>query len=203
MQGLIFSLIFIDKLSVRGSVTHLKLNNYWAVDLRLTPRSGQVHGHSISLDTYPASAMLSFILRNLYTIEKFLSLPISGIVNISVFSECVCVCVCSYLTLGNPMDCYPPGSSLHGILQARILEWIAIFFSRVSFRPRDQTRIFCSLPLSHWGSPMFSKDNNMLFCCQNSTKCHHPKLSFSPGFTLTSSESIVLVKLVSSWKYNV
>ena len=99
MQGFIFSLIFIDKLSVRGSVTHLKLNNYWAVDLRLTPRSGQVHGHSISLDTYPASAMLSFILRNLYTIEKFLSLPISGIVNISVFSECVCVCVCAHIWL--------------------------------------------------------------------------------------------------------
>ena len=78
---------------MRGSVTHLKLNNYWAVDLRLTPRSGQVHSHSISLDTYPASAMLSFILRNLYTIEKFLSLPISGILNI-MCSQCVCVCVC-------------------------------------------------------------------------------------------------------------
>ena len=32
-------------------------------------------------------------------------------------------------TLCNPMDCGPPGSSVHGILQARILEWVAIFFS--------------------------------------------------------------------------
>ena len=36
------------------------------------------------------------------------------------------------LTLCGPMDCSLPGSSVHGILQARILEWLAIFFSRVS-----------------------------------------------------------------------
>ena len=38
----------------------------------------------------------------------------------------------SCLTLCNPMDCSPPGSSVHGILQARILEWVAIPFSRGS-----------------------------------------------------------------------
>jgi len=42
---------------------------------------------------------------------------------------CVCVCVCMLVTqscptLCNPMDCSPPGSSVHGILQARILEWV-------------------------------------------------------------------------------
>ena len=37
----------------------------------------------------------------------------------------------------------PPGSSLHGILQARILEWVAIPFSRVSSPPRDQTQVSC------------------------------------------------------------
>ena len=40
------------------------------------------------------------------------------------------------LTLCDPMDCILPGSSVHGILQARILEWVAIPFSRGSFRPR-------------------------------------------------------------------
>ena len=40
------------------------------------------------------------------------------------------------------MDCTPPGSSIHGILQARILEWVAISFSRGSSRPRDQTQVF-------------------------------------------------------------
>ena len=47
------------------------------------------------------------------------------------------------LTLCNPMDCGPPGSSVHGILQARILEWVAISFSRRSFQPRDQTWVSC------------------------------------------------------------
>ena len=40
-------------------------------------------------------------------------------------------------TLCDPMDCNPPGSSVHGILQARILEWVAIPSSRGSSRPRD------------------------------------------------------------------
>ena len=42
-------------------------------------------------------------------------------------------------TLCNPMDCSPPGSSIHGILQTRILEWVAISFSRESSQPRDRT----------------------------------------------------------------
>ena len=39
------------------------------------------------------------------------------------------------------MDCSLPGSSLHGILQARVLEWVAISFSRGSSQPRDWTRV--------------------------------------------------------------
>ena len=46
-------------------------------------------------------------------------------------------------TLCDPMDCSPPGSSVHGSLQARILEWVAIPFSRESSWPRDQTRVSC------------------------------------------------------------
>ena len=46
-------------------------------------------------------------------------------------------------TLCNPMDCSPLGSSGHGILQARILEWIDISFSRGSSQPRDWTHISC------------------------------------------------------------
>ena len=44
-------------------------------------------------------------------------------------------------TLCDPIDCIPPGSSVHGILQARILEWVAMPFSRVSSQPRDQTQV--------------------------------------------------------------
>ena len=52
----------------------------------------------------------------------------------------------SCLTLCDPVDCSPPGVSVHGILQARILEWVAMPSSRGSSRPRDQTcvsYVFC------------------------------------------------------------
>ena len=58
----------------------------------------------------------------------------------SDLSLCMCAKLLqSYLTLCNIMDCSLPGSSVHGILQARILEWVAIAFSRGSSKPRDQT----------------------------------------------------------------
>ena len=44
-------------------------------------------------------------------------------------------------TLCDPVGCSPPGSSVHGILQASIVEWVAISFSRGSSRPRDQTQV--------------------------------------------------------------
>ena len=61
----------------------------------------------------------------------------------NLISGIICVCAQSYPTLHDPMDCSPPGSSLHGILQARIMEWAAISFSREPSRPKDQTRISC------------------------------------------------------------
>ena len=47
------------------------------------------------------------------------------------------------LTLCDPMDCSLPGSSVHGILQARILEYVAIPFCKGSSQPRDQTQVSC------------------------------------------------------------
>ena len=59
------------------------------------------------------------------------------------FSFCGCCLVAKfYLTLCDPMHCSSPGSSVHGILQARTLEWVAISFSRGSSWHRDQTCIF-------------------------------------------------------------
>ena len=46
-------------------------------------------------------------------------------------------------TLCDPMDCSLPGSSIHEIFQASVLEWVAISFSRGSFRPRDWTQVSC------------------------------------------------------------
>ena len=53
----------------------------------------------------------------------------------------VCAQLC--LTLCGPMDCGPPGSSVHGIFQARILERASISYFRGSFQPRSQTSISC------------------------------------------------------------
>ena len=68
----------------------------------------------------------------------------------------------SCLTLCDPMDCSLPCSSVHGIFQARVLEWGAISFSRGSSQPRDRTQVFCIVSktlyhLSHQGSPIYSK----------------------------------------------
>ena len=49
------------------------------------------------------------------------------------------VCALSLVWLCDPMDCSPPGSSLYGIFQARVLGWVAISSSRGSFWPRDRT----------------------------------------------------------------
>ena len=54
-----------------------------------------------------------------------------------------CWVVLSCLTLCDPMDYSPPGSSVHGISQARKLEWVAISTSKGSYRPRDRTGVSC------------------------------------------------------------
>ena len=72
----------------------------------------------------------------------------------------------SCLTLCSPMDCSPPGSSVHGILQARILEWVANLFSRGSSQPRDQTWVSCL----HADSLPSEIQENLLKC----TACKFP-----------------------------
>ena len=52
-----------------------------------------------------------------------------------VLSHFSCVCLCG------PMDCSPPGSSVHGIVQARILESVAMLSSGTPYRPEDQTHV--------------------------------------------------------------
>ena len=69
----------------------------------------------------------------------------------------------SCLMLCNPMVCSPTGSSVHGISQARILEWVAMPFSRGSSQPRDQTwgLLHCRqilYHLSHQGSLLTPTD---------------------------------------------
>ena len=69
-----------------------------------------------------------------------------------------CQCLSRVQLFANPMDCSPPGSSVHGILQARILEWVSMPSSRGPSRPRGQTRVFPHFRqiiyhVRHQGSP--------------------------------------------------
>ena len=76
---------------------------------------------------------------------------------------CVCVCVCVFWSLHcvwlfvTPMDCSSPRSSVRGILQTRILHWVAISFPRGSSQPRDQTQVFCfaGWSFSVWATVIF------------------------------------------------
>ena len=58
---------------------------------------------------------------------------------LTYMQSAVCLVTPSRPTLCDPVDCSPPGSSVHGILQARILEWVVISFSSGSSQPRDRT----------------------------------------------------------------
>ena len=72
-------------------------------------------------------------------------------------TSCCCLVAKPCPTLCDTMDCSPPVSSVHGISQARILEWVVISYSRGSSWPRGQTHISCIagrfFPLCHLGSP--------------------------------------------------
>ena len=74
-------------------------------------------------------------------------------VKVLVSQSCLTFCV--------PIDCSPTGSSVHGILQARILKWVVIPFSRRSFRLRDQTLglLHCRY-LRHWKAQVY---HNLVF----------------------------------------
>ena len=69
-------------------------------------------------------------------------------------------------------DCTPPGSSVHGILQARILEGVAIFFSRRSSRPRDWTQVSCIADrfFTIWAT------REAVSCCINKQKISQPSV---------------------------
>ena len=95
-------------------------------------KAGENGGHS-SRKERENSGLLSLRALNMLDDSSFL------------YTVYLCVCVfChqSCLTLCDHLDCSPP-RTVHETIQARILEWVAICFSRGSSRPRDQTRIFC------------------------------------------------------------
>ena len=89
----------------------------------------------------------------------------------------LCLVAQSCLTLCDPVDCSPPGSSVHGILQARILEWVAMPFSRRSSQPRDRTQLSCIAGgfFTDWATR--EAQWQRLACCKN----NHATLPRSNG----------------------
>ena len=71
-----------------------------------------------------------------------------------IYLSCMRVVSRSVATLCDPLDCSLPGASVHGILQARILKWVAVLSSRGSFQPRDGTCVSCigRQILYHWAT---------------------------------------------------
>ena len=69
------------------------------------------------------------------------------------------------------MECSPAGSSVHGIFQIRVLEWVASLFSRGSSQPRDQTQVSCSAGRFYtiWATMEATVNSlNLVFCSENS-----------------------------------
>ena len=122
------------------------------------------------------------------------------------------------------MDCSLPGSSIHGILQARILEWVVISFCRESFRPKDQTRVFCITGrlFTNWAAgealvpgklyPKLKKALLSFLAFQSflpesadaQGKKVAPRLHLTPGFPLLSDFGLVILQCLFSslvvWK---
>ena len=114
----------------------------WHEVIRLPSRSPQVTDYS---DVFSESSVCSGLLTVRLSHFFFLTWPLSLLsVLPTLMNESILLAklLQSCPTLCNHMDHSLPGSSFHGILQARILEWVVISFSRGSPRRRDQTQVF-------------------------------------------------------------
>ena len=98
------------------------------------------------------------------------------------------------------MDCSPPGSSVHGVLQARILEWVAVALSRASCQPKDQTQI------SHIAGGFFTiwatREPPLPSYCSNFFLSWSAVLQLSPvplcSFSLKPTLIIICISIMSS-----
>ena len=111
------------------SVLCIRWPKYWSFSISISPSNEYSGLISIRTEWFDLPALQG-------TLKSLLQHHIS----LSLYRKAL---LCSYPTLWDPMDCSLPGSSVHGIFQARILEWVAIPFSRGSSWPRDRTCVSC------------------------------------------------------------
>ena len=116
---------------------------------------------------------------------------------------CCCLVAKSRPTLCDPIDCSLPGSSVHGISQARILEWVAISFSRGTSRLRDWTHISRQI-LYHWATreyPMRKKKKTAAWPSRAKTCYQAPqrhRAGYQANWVWRSAYSLELA-LFRSW----
>ena len=117
----------------------------------LQPRCNPAGSHSMALHPAASAVAESLLEKQILNLPRLTESEILGLgPTICLWrnppgNSCCCGCLVSKScqTLCNPVDCSPPGSSVRGILQTRMLEWVAILFSRASSRSRDWTQISC------------------------------------------------------------
>ena len=112
----------------------------------------------------------------------------------------------------DPVDYSSPGSSIHGISQARILEWVAICFSRGSSRPRDQIHVSCISCIGgrisffyHWatweatwgGGKLVSKHQDWRFCSNG--KIFKRRIIWEAGSEFLLSSAVCRLFLIGGW----
>ena len=110
----------------------------------------------------------------------------------------------SRVWLWDPMDCSPPGSSVHGILQARILEWVAMPSSRESSQPKHQTCISWIasgfFTVEPWGKPYEDISSHRPFHpeehqpLQRKSSCAKPAVPHCPLCQSSQSQGLDLLK---------
>ena len=133
------------------------------------------------------------------------TLKILKMANVMLYAKVLVAQLC--LTLCNPMIYSPPGSSVHGIFQARILEWLTISFSSGSSQPRDKTRLSCTAGrfFTDWATreaPVcYVYFTTIFFLNKYSTRSHNAHFWLSP-MPHTNHDSIgICCQSWDHWKH--
>ena len=100
-----------------------------------------------------------------------------------------------------PTLCSPSASSVHGILQARILEWVAMTFSRGSFQPRNRTQVSCIA--SRFFTIWATRDNSIWKRSELSIKRSGTRIHFEHSVNLTTIPCSPLLYLGALWLHRV
>ena len=157
------------------------------------PSSAPVYVQVLSVKASLPLPRIPSEIGGLYCALMFSSFPIC----------CYCLVAQSCPALCDPVDCSPPGSSVHGILQARILESVAVSSSRGSSWPRDRTWVSCiaggfftsagmPFPPHYWVIHKASRKTGTQQGDMSATDRGHVNnevCTFCPGFSMTKLKS--------------